>query len=99
MLFILAGFMYLVCSIVKTNNMKKIITLAFAVTIGLSASAQKIKVKQSSENIGGASHNALTVTLYGISPSDAEDAFRSFMKTYDGKRGSKDGGIFIDHAT
>lgn len=78
--------------------MKKILTLAFALTIGLSASAQKIKVKQSSENIGGGSHNALTVNLYGINPSDAEDAFRSFMKTYDGKRGSKDGGVFIDHA-
>jgi hypothetical protein len=78
--------------------MKKIATLVFAVTMMLSASAQKIKVKESSENIGGGSHNALTVTLYGISPSDAEDAFRSFMKTYDGKRGSKDGGIFIDHA-
>ena len=37
-------------------------------------------VKQSNENIGGASHNALTVTLYGINPSDAEDAFRSYMK-------------------
>ncbi|MBA3971328.1 MAG: hypothetical protein H0X46_04170, partial [Bacteroidetes bacterium] len=79
--------------------MKKIFTLILAVTIGLAASAQKIKVKQSSENIGGASHNALSVTLTGISPSDAEDAFRSFMKKYDGKRSSKDGAIFIDHAT
>ncbi|HEY0029433.1 MAG TPA: hypothetical protein VGC65_01650 [Bacteroidia bacterium] len=78
--------------------MKKIITLAFAVTIVLSASAQKIKVKQSTENIAGGSHNALSVTLTGISPSDAEESFRSFMKNYDGKRSSKDGGIFIDHA-
>ncbi len=79
--------------------MRKIYTLAFAFTIGFSASAQKIKVSQSSENIGGGSHNALTVMLSDISPSDAEDAFRSFMKTYDGKRSSKDGAIFIDHAT
>ena len=79
--------------------MNKILTLAFATVLALSASAQKIKVKQSSENIGGGSHNALTVTLYGINPSDAEDAFRSFMKKYDGKRSSKDGAIFVDHAT
>lgn len=78
--------------------MKKIITLVLAATFGLSASAQKIKVKQSTENIGGGSHNALSVTLTGISPSDAEDAFRSFMKKYDGKRSSKEGSIFIDHA-
>ncbi len=78
--------------------MKKILSFAFAIAIALSASSQKIKVKQSTENIGGGSHNALSVTLYGISPSEAEDAFRSFMKTYDGKRSSKDGGVFIDHA-
>lgn len=79
--------------------MKKIITLALVLSIGVPAVAQKIKVKESSENIGGGSHNALTVTLYEINPSDAEDAFRSFMKKYDGKRSSKDGAIFVDHAT
>ncbi|MDF2438782.1 MAG: laminin subunit beta [Bacteroidota bacterium] len=79
--------------------MKKIFTLAIAVALGVSAYAQKIKVKESSENIGGGSHNALTVTLSEISPSDAEDAFRSYMKKYDGKRSSKDGAIFVDHAT
>ncbi len=78
--------------------MKKIITLAFAVAIALSASAQKIKVKESNENIGGGNHNSLTVTLYEVNPSDAEDAFRSFMKKYDGKRTTKDGAIFVDHA-
>lgn len=79
--------------------MKRIYTFAIVLTVGFSASAQKIKVSESVENIGGASHNALAVTLYGVSPSDAEDAFRSFMKTYDGKRSSKNGEIFIDHAT
>lgn len=78
--------------------MKKSILFAASLIVSLSASAQKIKVKESSENIGGASHNALVVTLYEISPSDAEDEFRSFMKSYDGKRSSKDGGIFIDNA-
>jgi hypothetical protein len=78
--------------------MKKIVTLSIALTMGLSVFAQKIKIKESSENIGGGNHHALTVTLYEISPSDAEDAFRSFMKKYDGKRSSKDGAIFVDHA-
>src|SRR3954468_11988370 len=79
--------------------MKKILTLAIAFTLGLTAQAQKIKIKESKEDIGGGSHNALVVTLYGVNPSDAEDAFRSFMKKYDGKRTSKDGAVFIDHAT
>jgi hypothetical protein len=79
--------------------MKKLITLAFALSMGIVGYAQKIKIKESNENIGGANHNALTVTLYEISPSEAEDAFRSFMKKYDGKRSSKDGAIFVDHAT
>jgi hypothetical protein len=78
--------------------MKKIITLALTVTMGLSAVAQKIKVKESTETIGGGSHNALSVTLYGINPSDAEDAFKSFMKTYNGKRTTKNDAVFIDHA-
>jgi hypothetical protein len=79
--------------------MKKIVTLAIALSMGIAAIAQKIKIKESNESIGGGSHNALTVTLYEINPSDAEDAFRSFMKKYDGKRSSKDGAIFVDHAT
>ena len=79
--------------------MKKLFVLAFAIAISFSASAQKIKVKESNENIGGGNHNALTVTLYDINPSDAVDAFRSFIKKYDGKRSSQDGGVFSDNAT
>ncbi len=79
--------------------MKRIFTLALAISIGTALFAQKIKVKESKESIGGASNNALVVTLYGVSPSDAEESFRSFMKQYDGKRSSKDGGIFIDNAS
>jgi hypothetical protein len=80
--------------------MKKIFTIAIVVSIGVvSAYAQKIKVKESKESIGGASNNALVVTLNEVNPSDAEEAFRSFMKQYDGKRSSKDGGIFVDNAT
>lgn len=78
--------------------MKKLLTFVIAVIISISAFAQKIKVRESRESIGGGSNNALVVNLYGINPSDAEDAFRSFMKQYDGKRSSQDGGIFIDNA-
>lgn len=79
--------------------MKRSATLVIAMLIGATAFSQKIKVKEGSENIGGGSHNALSVVLYGVSPSAAEDSFRSFMKGYDGKRSSKDGGIFIDNAS
>jgi esterase/lipase len=91
--------LYLVDSIFKNKIMKKTYILALALTLGFSATAQKIKVKESSENIGGGSHNALVVTLYEVNPSDAEDAFRSYMKKYDGKRTTKEGAIFVDHAT
>ena len=79
--------------------MKKYFVLVIAAVTSFSVSAQKIKVKESNENIGGGSHNSLVVNLYDISPSDADDAFRSYMKTYGGKRSSQDGGIFIDNAT
>lgn len=79
--------------------MKKLVTLVLALSLGTAMFAQKIKVKETKETIGGGSNNALTVTLYGVNPSDAEESFRSFMKQYDGKRSSKDGGIFIDNAT
>ena len=78
--------------------MKKIIVLSITFFITYSITAQKIKIKEGSENIGGANHNSLSVTLYGVKPSDAEEAFRSYMKKYDGKRSSKDGEVFIDHA-
>ncbi len=78
--------------------MKSLITL-IAISVCISAYAEKIKVRESKEDIGGGNNNALVITLYGINPSDAEDSFRDFMKQYDGKRSGKDGGVFIDNAT
>ncbi len=78
--------------------MKKTITLACAAVITVSAFSQKIKVKESTETIGGGNHNALVVKLFDVNPSDAEEEFKSFMKTYDGKRSSMEGAVFIDNA-
>jgi hypothetical protein len=78
--------------------MKKITILSIATLLSISVFAQKINVTESKENIGGGNNNALSVTLFNVDPSDAEKAFKSFMKTYDGKNSSKDGGIFIDNA-
>lgn len=79
--------------------MKKILLTALTVFAVAILPAQKIKVKEGSESIGGGNNNSFTVTLYGVNPSDAEESFRSFMKQYDGKRSSKDGGVFVDNAT
>lgn len=78
--------------------MKTCVLIFITILFNSTLIAQKIKVQETSENIGGGTHKALSVTLYNISPSDAEDAFKSFMKKYDGKRNSKDGAVFIDHA-
>ncbi len=79
--------------------MKKIATLTSSLLICFSAIAQKTTVTETKENIGGGNNNTLTATLFNVDPSDADKAFKSFMKTYDGKNSSKDGGIFIDNAT
>jgi hypothetical protein len=78
--------------------MKKTILSLVALFLAINGFSQKLKVKESHENIGGGNNNALVVTLYDVKPSDAEKTFRSFMKAYDGKSSSKDGGVFIDHA-
>ena len=74
-------------------------SICFAIAISISSYAQKIKIKESNENIGGGKHPALIVNIYDVNPSDAEDAFKAFMKKYGGKRSSQDGGVFIDNAT
>jgi len=78
--------------------MKKILTLTIVLSFTVWGFAQKIKIKESRESIGPGSNNALVVTLYSVDPEIAAEAFRSYMKPYGGKRGEKDGGIFIDHA-
>lgn len=76
--------------------MKKIITLVSAIVIGLTVQAQKIDVRESNENIGGGSHNALTVMVAAKEKGDVEDAMKSFMKDLDGKTSSSKGEYFGD---
>lgn len=76
--------------------MKKIV-FGFAVLMSASALAQKIKVSESNEKIGGGSHNALVVSIYESSPEAIEKEWKSLMKSYDAKVTSKDF-IFADNA-
>jgi hypothetical protein len=78
--------------------MKKFSILACALSLAFTASAQKIKVRESNEKIGDGNHNSFVVTLYGVSPDDAEDSFRSFIDKFGGKRKHDFGGIFVDNA-
>ncbi len=71
--------------------MKKIFTLIALATFGISALAQKIEVRESSENIGGGSNNSLTVNVTAKSKGDVEEAMRSFFKDLDGKTSSSKG--------
>ncbi len=78
--------------------MKKTLTITLALSLTVFGFAQKIKVKESRESIGGGNNNALVVIMYGVTPDEVQEAFKSFMKSYGGKRSEKDGGVFIDHA-
>lgn len=60
--------------------------------------SQKITVKELAEDIGGGVQNALVVKILDINPVDAEEGFKTYMKSYNGKKTSKGGSIFIDNA-
>lgn len=78
--------------------MNKILTLAAALLIGVNLFAQKIKVDEGSENLGGGNNNAFTVTIYDAKPEDIEKEWRSMMKGWNAKTDKKDGSIFGDNA-
>ena len=78
--------------------MKKFIALASALIIGVFAFAEKLKVQEKNEKIGGGSNNALFITIYEVSPDDIESKFKSVMKDYNAKVSSKDDGLFGDNA-
>jgi hypothetical protein len=71
--------------------MKKAITLFAAITFTVTGFTQKIDVREASENLGGGSHNSLSVMVAAKSKGDVEDAMRSFFKDLDGKTNSSKG--------
>jgi hypothetical protein len=77
--------------------MKKIFTLVMTV-ITIAAYADKVKVSESRENIGGGNNNALVVTIYEVSPDDILKEFKSVMKDYDAKVSMKGDELFGDKA-
>lgn len=76
--------------------MKRLLTLAFILTIGTSF-AQKIQVSESNENIGGASHNAIILTIPGATLDEVEKAWKSEMKKMGGKFSKEKGEYFADN--
>lgn len=78
--------------------MKKLTTLSFALLIGIFTFAEKLKVQEKNEKIGGGNNNALVITIYEVSPDDIESKFKSVMKDYNAKVSSKDDGLFGDNA-
>ena len=82
----------------KTKHITLIGTLAcFFIGSITEALAQKIKVTESTENVGGSKKNALVVNIYNTDPSDIESKWKSLMKDYRGKTSTKDG-VFADNA-
>ncbi len=77
--------------------MKKLITCLAAASITLFSFAQKIKVEEQNENIGGGKHNALVVTIYEASKDDIEKEWKSLMKDNNAKVSIKDE-VFADNA-
>ena len=61
------------------------------------AVAQKIKVSESNEHIGGGKNPALVVTIYEAAQDEIESEWRSLMKSHKGKMSSSDG-VFADNA-
>jgi hypothetical protein len=77
--------------------MRRLLTLVFVLTFGASF-AQKIQVNESNENIGGASHNAIIVTIPGATLDEVEKAWKGKMKKMGGKFSKVKGEYFADDA-
>jgi len=78
--------------------MKKIIVLSLLAGLCSFSFAQKIRVHESKENIGGGSHNALIVQVYGVDAKDVEKEWKSKMKDYGAKVSNSKGELFGDNA-
>lgn len=79
--------------------MKKIIWITLSILISTLTFAQKsIKVKQVNENIGGGSHDALSVIIYDVDAKHVEKYFQKEMKHMHAKVGHQHGELFGDNA-
>lgn len=65
--------------------MKKLLLITAVVLFSFPVFSQKIKVSQSSENIGSGRNNALTVMIYEVDDSDVRKEWKSLMKSYNAK--------------
>lgn len=76
--------------------MKYPITLSL-LFIAFSSFAQKIKVVESTERIGGNKNPAFVVSIYDATPDEVANKWKSLMKDYKGKVSIKDE-VFADNA-
>jgi HD superfamily phosphohydrolase len=77
--------------------MQKCIIIFIAPSISLQLKAQKTKVEEKRENIGGGVNNALVVTIFSADVSEAEKEWKKMMKSAKAKvSGRKE--IFADDA-
>ncbi|NVO02481.1 MAG: hypothetical protein HXX09_07225 [Bacteroidetes bacterium] len=78
--------------------MKKILLFSALLILSQVSFAQKIKVVDGKEKIGGGSNSSLSVMIYEATDSQVEKAWKSLMKDYNAKVSTKDG-VFADNAT
>ena len=77
--------------------MQKWIIIFIALSLSLQLKAQKTKVEEKRENIGGGVNNALVVTIFSADVSEAEKEWKKMMKSAKAKvSGRKE--IFADDA-
>lgn len=76
----------------------KILLLALCVFQLPLFAQKKIEVRESNENIGGGSHNSLSVVVAAKDKDDVEDAIRSFMKSMDAKTSTEKGELYGEKA-
>jgi len=78
--------------------MKKSIAIVLFAGLSSALLAQKIRVSESHENIGGASHNALIVSVYEVDAKDVEKEWKSQMKGYGAKVSNNNGEWYGNNA-
>ena len=73
---------------------KKILAAAFLLA-GISAFAQEVKVKESSEGFSNGSHNALIVTIYVDDVNKVQKEWKSRMKDFGYQSANDKGNEYI----